>query len=581
MQPEARKKTRRSAAAPTKEAPPPAVSFGAKIRGAVGSTFGQALVGAALLWLALPPMDLWPLAWIAPIFWLLLIRRRELAGRRPYRGIWLAGFFFWLAAYHWLRLPHWATSFGWVALAFYLSFYLPVFIGLSRVAVHRLGVPLIVAAPTIWTGLELARAHLLTGITMGDLGHTQYRWISLIQVSDLAGAFAVSFVVMFVAACLARGIPFEGQLRCTRALIPGMVVLAAVLAYGYVRTSGPQPAPSLRVALIQGSIDSILKYDPSKRDTNYDHYRQWSRTALQQAAERNEKVDLMVWPETMLREPLLTYDADAGLPPGWKMPLAEFRQRLPREAAHSAWAVGQLAAEMRVPMIVGLDEIHYAADRIDVFNAAALLSPTGEVRGTYDKQHLVMFGEYVPWADRFPLLQRLTPLPMSLDAGRRPAAFAAGGLRFSPNICYESVLSHVIRRHVNELARAGREPDVLMNLTNDGWFWGSSELDMHLACGVFRAVECRKPFLVAANTGFSAWIDADGRIRARGPRHAPGVVMAQVGRDPRRSWYLAMGDWPAGLCLAFAGVVAMAGVGDRWRRWRNATPLKHFGEQDG
>ena len=89
---------------------------------------------------------------------------------------------------------------------------------------------------------------------------------------------------------------------------------------------------------------------------------------------------------------------------------------------------------------------------------------------------------------------------------------------------------------------------MLVNLTNDGWFWGSSELDMHLACGVFRAVECRKPLLIAANTGFSAWIDGDGRIRRQGPRRDADTLLAEVRLDPRSSWYLAHGDWPAG-CL--------------------------------
>ena len=135
--------------------------------------------------------------------------------------------------------------------------------------------------------------------------------------------------------------------------------------------------------------------------------------------------------------------------------------------------------------------------------------------------------------------------------------FDIGGVRMAPNICYESVLSHVIRRQVNALAAEGREPDMLVNLTNDGWFWGSSELDMHLACGVFRAVECRKPLLIAANTGFSAWIDGDGRIRRKapdGPRQSsspsPGSMDAAVGiwptatGSPGRVWRRAgCADW--------------------------------------
>ena len=86
---------------------------------------------------------------------------------------------------------------------FYFAFYLPLFVGLARVAVHRLRVPVILAAPVVWTGLELARGRLLSGMTMASLGHTQYRWIGLIQLSDLAGAYGVSFVVMLVAAAVA------------------------------------------------------------------------------------------------------------------------------------------------------------------------------------------------------------------------------------------------------------------------------------------------------------------------------------------------------------------------------------------
>ncbi len=208
------------------------------------STFGQAMAGAIVLWAALPPLDLWPLGWIAPLWWLLLIRRSELAGRRPYGWLWLAGFAFWMAALHWLRLPYWATGLGWVALSAYLAFYLPAFIGLTRIAVHRLRVPVILAAPVIWTGLELARAHVLTGFSMASLEHTQYRWIALIQISDLVGSYGVGFVMMLVAACLARMLPCEGNPRAVWPILPLSVLLAAVLAYGYARKSDSTPRPT-------------------------------------------------------------------------------------------------------------------------------------------------------------------------------------------------------------------------------------------------------------------------------------------------------------------------------------------------
>jgi apolipoprotein N-acyltransferase len=595
----------------------------AKLKLWYGSTFGQAMVGAALMWAALPPLGLWPLAWIAPVWWVLLVRRRELPllgqstgkmpvahgavlvvmailfflawiaatglchGRqyrdfwiaevifwpaggclwlaaasrwrgRPYATLWLVGLLFWLAALHWLRLPHWATGFGWLAMSLYFACYLPLFVGLSRVAVHRLRLPVIVAAPVVWTGLELARAYLLTGMTMASLGGSQYRWIELIQVSDLAGEFGVSFLVMFVAACLARMLSCNGAGRALWPLAPAVCALAAALLYGHLRTSGVATQPGGRVALIQGSIDADMKCDDTMREEISRQYRALS----QQAVERYGRVDLVVWPETMFRPSLITSDANPAQPKEFgDMPVEEFRRRLEAVAGHNRQEMADLALALDAALLLGVDRQDYGADRLRFFNSAACVSRQGELLGYYDKMHCVMFGEYVPLADRFDWLHKLTPLSVSLTPGRRPAAFKLGRLRLAPNICFESVLSHVIRGQVNELKARSEEPNVLVSLTNDGWFWGASELDMHLACAVFRAVECRKPFLIAANTGFSAWIDGDGRVLGQGPRRTAGTLLAKVRLDPRRSWYLEHGDWPAGACLAACLVFAAAGVG--------------------
>ena len=97
------------------------------------------------------------------------------------------------------------------------------------------------------------------------------------------------------------------------------------------------------------------------------------------------------------------------------------------------------------------------------------------------------------------------------------------------------MLPHVIRNQLVALRQEGHEPQILVNVTNDGWFWGSSELEQHLACGVFRTVECRRPMVIAANTGISASIDGDGRILAEGPlrqtRHDP---CRRSARPPRK-----------------------------------------------
>ncbi|MBN2475461.1 MAG: apolipoprotein N-acyltransferase [Pirellulales bacterium] len=556
-----------------------------RIRKWYRSTFGQAAVSAGLLWAALPPCDLWPLAWIAPLWWLLLVRRKEWPGRRPYRALWLVGFLFWLAALHWLRLPHWTTAFGWVALSFYLSFYLPVFVGLSRTAVHTLRVPVVLAAPVVWTGLELLRGHLLTGFTMASLGHTQYRWIDLIQLSDLAGAYGVSFVVMLVAACLARMVPCENRPRAFWPLAPALVVVAAAVLYGQVRNLGCVVKPQASVALIQGSIDAEMKSDPERRAMIFDHYYELSGNALA----RFDRVDLIIWPETMFRDPLVSYHPSAAKPADFDGSEAEFQLRLKESARIGRTMLAETAKALDTPMLVGVDRHDFGPQEVQSFNSAVFVARDGRLMACYDKMHLVVFGEFVPLARHFPWLHRLTPLRTSLTTGEEPVAFEIRGLRIAPNICYETVIPHRIREQVNTLRARGVEPDVLVNLTNDGWFWGSSELDMHLICGVFRAVECRKPLLIAANTGFSAWIDGSGRIRRQGRRHATDAILAHVGRDPRQSWYLRHGDWLAGICLAACVFLAMVGCWGRLPPRSDATPAsvpepvssgrKSFGEK--
>ena len=275
----------------------------------------------------------------------------------------------------------------------------------------------------------------------------------------------------------------------------------------------------------------------------------------------------MVWPETMYsRSAWITADTDAVRPEEVRDGSdQQFREALARAVVESRRDMLAVAGELGTTMILGIDREHFGRDGVRLYNSSVCITPRGQLLGSYDKMHLVMFGEYVPLAEYFPFLQRLTPLPVSATSGDRPAGFTLGKLCIVPDICYESVLSHVIRRQVNALRAEGLEPAILVNLTNDGWCWGSNELEMHFACGVFRAVECRKPMLIAANTGISAWIDGDGRVQARGPRRATDVIRAEVRLDRRASFYLDHGDWPAGICLALTAVFGLVGLWDRRR----------------
>ena len=521
------------------------------------STFGLAFLGSLLFWMALPPFDLGLLAWVAPLPWVLLVQKPELTGRRPYLKIYLAYFLFWLAALHWLTLPHWATVFGLIALAFYLAFYLPVFVGLTRVCVQGWRMPAILAAPLVWVGLELIQSYLLTGFTMVVLGQTQYRWIKLIQIADMTGTFGLSFLIVFVAACLAQVVGTRDRRKLIRYPSSALAAILVVVGYGWWRTSGEYTTAGPTVALIQGDIDTELKADPAKNILIFDEYLRLTARALKEAPE----TDLIVWPETMFRYPWLTF-ADDYKP----KPTDPYSPETAK--VESQYAIEKVVLPINKSMLIGIDRWHTTNEGFERYNTALFVDRNANILGNYAKSHLVMFGEYVPFANQFPFLYKLTPLAAGSQPGKAATAVDIGGVCYSPSICFETTLARVMRRLVNE-ARANKKgcnPQVLVNLTNDGWFWGSAELDMHLICGVFRAIECRKPLLVAANTGFSAWIDSDGRIVKQGKRRAEDVIIAKPRLDQRGSFYLEYGDVFALPCF----LVTLAAIGDGLRRRRKA-----------
>jgi len=513
-------------------------------------TWPVAMLAALGSFLALPPVGWWPLVFLAPAPWLWLARAPKLPGSHPYRALWLSGLAFWMGTLHWLRLPHPATSIGWVALAAYLACYIPALVALVRVAVHRYRVPLALAAPVVWLGLELLRGHLLTGFTMASLGHAPYRWLEFIQIADLCGAYGVSAAVMFFAAIVARMVPCDGEQLSWKPIVPGAIVLGLILGYGYARTAQSPTRPGPKVALIQGSIDPSLKHDPEKQAEVSRHYYDLSVQAVAQDAD----LDLLVWPETMYRGMLL--ERAPGSPPPEQFSEEQYERRLEQSRA----AISSLARNLNVPLLLGVDTFEVNGEEHRSFNSALFVERDGPLGTRYDKMHPVLFGEYIPFGKQFPWLYRLTPLGGGLTAGETPQYGRAAGAVIAPNVCYETVVPHVICRQVRELASAGHEPDVLVNITNDGWYLGSSALDLHLMCGVFRAVECRKPLLIAANTGFSASIDSNGRILAQGPRRATGIIVANTLLDDRESPYLLWGDYPAGACLALCALLAVQGL---------------------
>ncbi|MFK7820047.1 MAG: apolipoprotein N-acyltransferase, partial [Planctomycetaceae bacterium] len=285
---------------------------------------------AVLLWGCFTPLDFGPLAWIALIPLCMLIQTTHRT-RNMYRSLYVFGFLWSAITLQWMRLGHISMYVALTALSAYIAFYFPIFVGLSRVAVHRFKIPLAVTVPVVWTGLEFLRAYVMTGFSWYYLGHSQWRWIELIQISDLVGAYGVSFIVALGNAGLASVIPIAWYRKMqlvastdeSNAVLPRrslvtmalcVAVLFSAVGYGFWRRSTADFKLGPRVALIQGNFASEVKADPNRATDIVSKHDELTLEAMRYGLNdpaAPQRPELIVWPESMFPWPM--FEVEEGL----------------------------------------------------------------------------------------------------------------------------------------------------------------------------------------------------------------------------------------------------------------------------
>ncbi len=538
------------------------------------------LSSGLLLWACFPPLGIWPLAWVAagPLIALMLPNVVKLR-RRDYFKIWFGGFVHWMLLVYFVTLPHWAGYFGWVAMSGYLAVFFPMFVWFGRCLTRHLRFPILLAAPIAWVAVELLRSHLLTGFGMAMLPHAMFKIPVMIQLADIAGGYGISFLMVLVTASCVEMLgkwskknetPLPRFFFWTR---PGVCVfvLALMVAYGYWKLNsntaidGAEKS-SVNIVLIQGSIDTIFPKTLEESRQFYERQLTQYRNLTIEARRKHPDVDLLVWPESMF--PSVYFESKGESQPSAEAQkiLGDSKRRVRSwfYAVQGAAALpdedpNQIEFKTTVPLLTGANILNASNDQS--YNGAMLFNKNGIVLESYYKNHRVPFGEYFPLGHLIPWVYDLMPIGQPLTPGQQPVVFEVQGVKIAANICFESTVTHLINRHLRELKRRDQEPDLLANLTNDGWFFGSNCLDLHLACNVFRSVEFRKPSIVAANTGFSGYINARGELLQVGPRRDTGVLLVEFQKEKNGvSIYRTLGDYPPIVCLCCCIIAVLIGI---------------------
>jgi apolipoprotein N-acyltransferase len=530
--------------------------------------WGAAVLSAALLELPFPiagPMPPWRsvFAWfgLVPLLWAILSQadaRCKHPLRRPFLLSYLCGVLWYMGNCYWVRntmlhygdMPTGAPTLLLIGFSLVLGLYFGLFglgVMLVRRATGKTSLAL-AAAPFLWVALDLA-ASRITSVPWDQLGYSQVDNGMVNHLAPWTGVYGITFLIVAVNALIAENWLYDSNSPVKRArremwgFFLGNIFVVFLWSGIYVL---PLKLPTSATAiLIQPNLDVGGDNDWAGPSDWKQHMADVQHLASEQCktyiagipqtgAGNGEIIcppypihpDLVVWPES----PAPFFESDT-----------RFEQ-----------SMTSLAEAERAPLIVGGIGADYSQDQqqwLD-YNSAMVISPDGNRVGRYDKIHLVPFGEYIPFQHYLTFAHKLTGRVSSFSRGDDRKVFRLNGHRYGVFICYEAVFADEVRH----FAQLGAE--VLVNVSDDGWYGDTSAPWQHLNMARMRAIENRRWLLRDTNNGVTAAIDPYGRVRQSIPRHQADALPAQYGFRDDITFYTAHGDVFAWLCALLAlGIV--------------------------
>jgi len=494
--------------------------------------FAASAGSGALLFLACADFDIWPLGWVGFLPLLLVIRSQPVTPRRAFLWGWLCGLVGNAGGFYWITMLlmrfghlHFVPALAlFLLLAAYQGLHWGVFAYIVKRTQLRLpGLPMVLVVPVTMTAMEL----IMPFVFPWYLAITQAWVVPVIQVAELTGPLGVTFLMMMVNGALfdlvnAR-LEHRPWPRRSVAIVGG--VMAATVVFGYVRMAQIDArraaAPGVKVGVVQANIGIVEKGRAALAARHLEIHHQVSRKLEREGAE------LLLWPESSY-----PYAFRREMKTDWP-------ETHPYRVMHG----------LHVPLIFGT--ITYERGEKYPWNSALMMEPDGRITGRFDKNYLLIFGEYIPFYKQIPSFKKWFPEASHFNRGDEVTAFRFRDWVIGPLICYEDIIPSFGRR------LSKHSPNLLVNVTNDAWFGRTSEPWQHMALSVYRSVELRLDLVRAVNTGISVFIDANGRVgrhtQSCDPVVQPEAPVGLLGEvrilEARRTVYALAGDWLGYLCL--------------------------------
>lgn len=476
-----------------------------------------ALVSAALLILTFPRFSI---VWFAPVALtpLLIAVARELRPARRFLLGWTAGIVYWFGVCYWIQFVldvHGGVGsvVGWLLLLLFCvakALHLGAFALLAGMLMRRWWAAPAVAA--LWVAIEVTHGWL--GFAWLALGNAGIDMGVPMRLAPYTGVYGLSFVFALTAAVMALAL-----LRRPRRELLWLVLLPLIALLPRLPDAGAGTATAV---LAQPNLSESEEWTPVTVDRMM--RRQVSLSLQSALSQADHPPELIVWPEVPAP---LYYDRDE-----------RFRTYL-----------SGLARLTKAHLLIGV--VAHTPDGAPL-NSALLISPSGVAISRYDKVNLVPFGEFVPWP--FGFANHISTEVGDFSAGRNVVVSPVGDHRLGAFICYESVFPNFVRRFANEGA------EVLVNISNDGWFGKSSARLQHLSIVRMRAAENRRWVLRSTNDGITTTIDSAGRIRGMLPPYVEATSYTGYRYITEKTLYTRWGDWFPLLCATFALLCLVAEV---------------------